>query len=316
MMDPESGTYPMIRLENLRKEYDNVVAVKNLSLTIEKGQIYGLIGPNGAGKTTTLKMITGLLEPTHGSVFINNTNINDNPLVVRQMIGYMPDFFSLYGDLKTWEYLDFFAEAYKIKNKKEKITEILSLTNLEIKRDEFIDGLSRGMKQRLAFGKALLHDPELLVLDEPASGLDPKARVELRDIIKKLSSQGKTTIISSHILTELSDICNVVGIMEKGVLIESGYINDILSRIQTKKILRLDIVGDRTPVINLLKTISGVDYVNEKDNIIEIGFSGKREDIPLLHKTLVEKGVSVVSFYEHTKNLEEIFMSISSKEVS
>ncbi len=306
----------MIRLEALRKEYDELVAVKNLNLIIEEGSIFGLIGPNGAGKTTTLKMLVGVLEPTQGSVFINDRNINDNPGAIRRMIGYMPDFFSLYDDLRVWEYLDFFAESYAIQNKWAKISEILAMADLESKRNGFVAGLSRGMKQRLALGKTLLHDPDILVLDEPASGLDPKARIQLRDIIKKLSTQGRTIIISSHILTELSDICNVVGIMEKGVLIESGKIDDIIAKIQTKKVLRLDILGEPEQAIEVLKTIKGVDYTTVKDKIIEVGFSGKREDIPGVHKALVEKGIKVVSFAEHKQDLEDIFMSVSSHEVS
>lgn len=306
----------MIRLDSIRKEYDDLVAVKNLSLNIAKGAIYGLIGPNGAGKTTTLKTLVGLLEPTHGSVFINDININDNPTSIRRMVGYMPDFFSLYDDLKVWEYLDFFAEAYEIKNKENRLKEILAMTDLESKRDGFIAGLSRGMKQRLLFGKTILHDPEILVLDEPASGLDPKARIDLRDTLKKLSAQGKTTIISSHILTELSDICNSVGIMEKGVMVETGTIDEILARIQTKKIIHLDIIGEKPPVMDFLKTLAGVDYAAEKNNLIEIGFSGKREDMPALLKALVAKDIQLVSLHEHKQNLEEIFMSISHHEVS
>lgn len=306
----------MIRLESIRKEYDDVIAVKNLSLQIDKGDIFGLIGPNGAGKTTTMKMMVGLLEPTRGQVLINNQPITQDPTAIRRIIGYMPDFFSLYDELKVWEYLDFFADAYEVKNKSVKIDEVIGLMDLTAKKDDFIANLSRGMKQRLAIGKTLLHNPDILVLDEPAAGLDPKARIELRDIIKNVASTGRTTIISSHILTELSDICNTIGVMEKGVMVESGRIDDIIARVQGKKILRLEALGDKEQILKLVKTLPQAESAEIKGEFIDIGFSGKREDMPLFHKKLVEQGVQVVSFCEYKQNLEELFMTISKQEVS
>lgn len=306
----------MIRLESIRKEYDDVVAVKNLSLEINRGDIFGFIGPNGAGKTTTMRVMVGLLEPTQGQVYVDGQPINKDDPAFRRRIGYMPDFFSLYDELRVWEYLDFFGEAYGISDRPRRIDEVINLMDLSGKRNEFIANLSRGMKQRLGIGKTLLHDPDILVLDEPAAGLDPAARIGLRDVVRKLAAQGKTTIISSHILTELSDMCNTIGIIQKGVMVESGKIDDIVSRIQAKKILRLDMIGNREQAAEFVKTCSGVDFVTVKDNVIEIGFSGKREDIPELHKRLIVNNVQVVSFYEHRQNLEEIFMSLSVKEVS
>ncbi|MEK7310130.1 MAG: ABC transporter ATP-binding protein, partial [Planctomycetota bacterium] len=306
----------MIRLESIRKEYDDLIAVKNLNLTINKGDIFGLIGPNGAGKTTTMKIMVGLLEPTQGQVYLNDQPINKDDAAFRKIIGYMPDFFSLYDELKTWEYLDFFARAYKIPNRQNRIDEMLNLTDLTGKRNDLVANLSRGMKQRLAIGKTLLHDPEILVLDEPAAGLDPTARIQLRDIIKKLAAQGKTTFISSHILTELSDICNTIGIMQKAVMVESGKIDDIISRVYAKKVLRLDTLSDKSMAAAFVKTMESVEDAFIKDNFIEILFSGNREQIPILHKKLVGQGIEVVSFYEYRQNLEEIFMSLSVKEVS
>jgi len=306
----------MIRLESIRKEYDDLIAVKNLNLTINKGDIFGLIGPNGAGKTTTMKIMVGLLEPTLGKVYLDDQPINKDDAAFRKIIGYMPDFFSLYDELKTWEYLDFFARAYKIPNRSNRIDEMLTLTDLTGKRNDLVANLSRGMKQRLAIGKTLLHDPEILVLDEPAAGLDPTARIQLRDIIKKLAAQGKTTFISSHILTELSDICNTIGIMQKGVMVESGKIDDIISRVYAKKVLRLDTLSDKLVAAAFIKSMEGIEDACIKDNFIEILFSGNREQIPILHKKLVGQGIEVVSFYEYRQNLEEIFMSLSVKEVS
>lgn len=306
----------MIRLESIRKEYDDVIAVKNLTIQINKSDIFGFIGPNGAGKTTTMRMMVGLLEPTHGQVYINDQPINKDDASFRRKIGYMPDFFSVYDELKVWEYLDFFAAAYDVPHRSDKIDQIMDQMDLAGKKNDFVANLSRGMKQRLVIGKTLLSDPAILVLDEPAAGLDPKARIELRDIIKKISSGGRTTIISSHILTELSDICNTIGIMEKGVMVVSGKVDDIIARIQGKKILHLDALGDKEQIIAFVRTLPQIEYAVVKDNLVEIGFAGTREDMPLLHKKLVENNIPVVTFYEHRQNLEELFMAISKQEVS
>ena len=186
----------MIQLNSLRKEYDDVIAVKNLTLTINKGDIFGLIGPNGAGKTTTMRMMVGIMEPTSGEALINNRPAHQDMMATRRLVGYIPDFFSLYDELKVWEYLNYFADAYSVPNKSSRIDEVIGMMDLVSKRNAFIGHLSRGMKQRLAIGKTILHYPELLVLDEPSAGLDPKARVELRDILRKISATGRTTLSS------------------------------------------------------------------------------------------------------------------------
>ncbi|MFH1226918.1 MAG: ABC transporter ATP-binding protein [Planctomycetota bacterium] len=307
----------MIRFESIRKEYDDVIAIKNLNLQINQGDIFGLIGPNGAGKTTMMRILVGLLEPTRGRVYVDDKSVDKDDADFRRRIGYMPDFFSLYDELKVWEYMDFFASAYNIPDKANKIDKLISQMDLSAKKNDFVANLSRGMKQRLAIAKTLLHDPEILVLDEPSAGLDPKARIELRDIIRQIASVGRTTIISSHILTELSDLCNTIGIMQKGVMMESGRIEDIIGRIQANKLLRLDVLApDKEAIIGLLKTIPGVADAYIKDNLIEIAFSGRREEIPALHKKLIDQRIEVVSLYEYRQNLEDIFMSLSIKEVS
>ncbi|MEW6026688.1 MAG: ABC transporter ATP-binding protein [Planctomycetota bacterium] len=305
----------MIQLNSLRKEYDDVIAVRNLTLTINKGDIFGLIGPNGAGKTTTMRMMVGILEPTSGEVIINNKPVQQDMMATRRLVGYIPDFFSLYDELKVYEYLNYYADAYKVPNKSSRIDEVIGLMDLTTKRSNFISHLSRGMKQRLAIGKTILHDPELLVLDEPSAGLDPKARVELRDILKKISSTGRTIIISSHILMELSDLCKTIGIMQKGVLVEQGSIEEITRRIQPKIVLRLEALGDKTNLAQFLKTLPNVVEIAQKDACLEIIFSGAREEIPLLLKKLVDNNIQVTAFYEYKQNLEELFISLQIKEV-
>jgi len=224
----------MIQIKDLTKTYRDLTAVRGLNLTIEKGDVFGFIGPNGAGKTTTIKVLATLLEPTTGAAYVDGVDVVRNPLEVRRLIGYMPDFFGVYDDVKVWEYLDFFAAAYKIPVNKRKgiIDDVLELTDLTGKREAYVESLSRGMKQRLCLSKTLVHDPKVLLLDEPASGLDPRARIEFRALLKELQAMGKTIFVSSHILPELADFCNVVGIMERGHLIVSGRVNDIVQKLE------------------------------------------------------------------------------------
>src|SRR5215470_4777915 len=209
----------VIELSDLRKEYDDLVAVEDLNLTIPPGEIFGLIGPNGAGKTTTIRMACGLLTPTMGKAVVDGVDVSREPERAQQSIGYLSDFFAVYEDLKVWEYLDYFAHAYKVKESRipARITEGIAQVSLEVKRDAMIRGLSRGMKQRLGIARAIIHQPKVMLLDEPASGLDPKARLELRNLLRSLRDQGTTILISSHILTELEGFCTSIGIMEKGL---------------------------------------------------------------------------------------------------
>ncbi|HVP49788.1 MAG TPA: ABC transporter ATP-binding protein, partial [Candidatus Bathyarchaeia archaeon] len=209
----------MIHLENLSKEYDEVVAVRDLSLDIPEGEIYGLIGPNGAGKTTTLRMCCGLLQPTTGKAVINGIDVGEDMELAQAQVGFLADFFSVYEDLKVWEYLDYFARAYKLDESMipRRVDEVIAEIGLETKRDSMVKGLSRGMKQRLGIGRAIIHRPKVLLLDEPASGLDPKARFELRQLLKRLRDNGSTIVVSSHILPDLEDFSTSIGVMERGV---------------------------------------------------------------------------------------------------
>ena len=223
-----------IETHNLTRKYGKLTAVEDLNLSISPGSLYGLIGPNGAGKTTTLRMLAGMLEPTSGEIIINGRPINQNLTELRRQIGFMPDFFGVYDDLVVWEYLDFFARCYEIpaKRRSQVIDELLDLVDLSEKRDAFVHTLSRGMRQRLCLAHAMVHDPQVLLLDEPASGLDPRARVEMRELLRELGAMGKTVVLSSHILSELAELCDSIGIIERGRLVTSGRLDEIRYRLQ------------------------------------------------------------------------------------
>src|SRR4028118_1610543 len=246
----EAPFMAMIQIKDLTKTYRELTAVRGLNLSIEQGDVFGFIGPNGAGKTTTIKVLATLLEPTTGVAYVDGVDVVRNPLEVRRLIGYMPDFFGVYDDVKVWEYLDFFAAAYKIPANKRKaiIDDVLELTDLTGKREAYVESLSRGMKQRLCLAKTLVHDPKVLLLDEPASGLDPRARIEFRALLKELKAMGKTIIVSSHILPELADFCTSVGIIERGQLIVAGPIDAIMREVIGGRVLEIRVPeSDRAP---------------------------------------------------------------------
>ncbi|HEX8550825.1 MAG TPA: ABC transporter ATP-binding protein [Abditibacteriaceae bacterium] len=306
----------MISIRNLTKTYRDLTAVRDLNLTIEKGDVFGFIGPNGAGKTTTIKVLATLLEPTSGQAFVDGVDCVRNPLEVRRLIGYMPDFFGVYDDMKVWEYLDFFAAAYKIPVNKRKniIDDVLELTDLTEKREAYVEGLSRGMKQRLCLAKTLVHDPKVLLLDEPASGLDPRARIEFRALLKELQSMGKTIFVSSHILPELADFCNVVGIMERGKLIVAGSVNDIVQKLEGGVVLDARIAGDLANgerAQQLLQGYANVKGVRAAGNHLEIEFTGSSDEFPALLSHLITGGVPVASFAPRAADLEDVFMKVT-----
>src|SRR5438270_3892174 len=251
----------MIEVRHLRKEYDQTVALDNLHLDIPEGEVYGLIGPNGAGKTTLIRVLATLLEPTYGHVRIAGIDVLEEPLRVHPLIGYMSDFFSLYANMLVWEYLDHFARCYGIERRqRERLTnEVLQLVSLEVRRDAEIRSLSRGMRQRLCFAKTLLHQPKVLLLDEPASGLDPAGRLEFRELLKQLHTMGRTILISSHILTEMADFCTSIGIMEEGRLLADGRVEDILKQLQAGLLLEIEVTAGLARLVDLLKSHSAVD---------------------------------------------------------
>lgn len=308
----------MIRLEKLRKEFDDLVAVNDLQVAIPEGEIYGLIGPNGAGKTTTIRMACGLLEPTGGRVFISGVDVHQEPERAQQFIGYLSDFFSVYEDLRVWEYLDYFAHAYKMPEAEiaARIDEVIHQVSLEVKRDEMIKGLSRGMKQRLGIARAVIHHPKVLLLDEPASGLDPKARMDLRNLLRALRDQGTTVLISSHILTELEGFCTSIGLMEKGVMIRSGTIEEITATETHHRVVRLSWVGDTAALVeSRLKAdgkISGV-MLSGAEGVFT--FAGSEEELAAVLSALVASGVRVVSFTEVKQTVEDLYLKLSRHEV-
>ena len=306
----------MIQITGLTKVYRDLTAVRDLNLTIEKGDVFGFIGPNGAGKTTTIKVLATLLEPSSGQAFVDGIDVIRNPLEVRRVIGYMPDFFGVYDDVKVWEYLDFFAAAYKIPVNKRKniIDDVLELTDLTGKREAYVESLSRGMKQRLCLAKTLVHDPKVLLLDEPASGLDPRARIEFRALLKELQAMGKTIFVSSHILPELADFCNVVGIMERGRLVVAGRVNDIVQRLEGHIVLDVRLTGEAINGERALKILSGHPMIKDirlESNHLAIDFTGAHDDLPQLLGTLVQNNLPVATFSQRQADLEDVFMKVT-----
>jgi ABC-2 type transport system ATP-binding protein len=312
------ATKPMIELVHLRKEYDNLLAVDDLSLTIPQGEIFGLIGPNGAGKTTTIRMACGLLAPTLGRALIAGVDVAQEPERAQQHIGYLSDFFAVYEDLKVWEYLDYFAHAYKMPEAEipSRITEVIAQVNLEVKRDAMIRGLSRGMKQRLGIARAIIHRPNVMLLDEPASGLDPKARLELRNLLRSLRDQGATILISSHILTELEGFCTSIGIMEKGRMVRSGSIEEVTAASASTRLVRLTWAGDSLVTVEeKLKSEARVSQVSLVSGSGAFHFSGAEEDLASLLAALIAASVRVTSFGEVKQTVEELYMKLSTHEV-
>jgi ABC-2 type transport system ATP-binding protein len=308
----------MIKVEHLRMEYDKTVALENLNLEVAQGEVFGLIGPNGAGKTTLIRILATLLEPTYGRVTIAGVDVLSRPLEVHPIIGYMSDFFSLYDQMRVWEYLDHFARCYRIPpDRRERlINEALELVSLEVRRDAEIHELSRGMRQRLCFAKSLLHEPQVLLLDEPASGLDPAGRIEFRELIKQLRELGRTIVISSHILTEMREFCTSIAILEQGRLVASGKVQDILARLEPELRLVIEVQGELDPLRNLLAGNPAAEKIIVNASQLKCTWRGGRETLPALHRTLVESGIPLVSFAVSGDNLEEIYMKISSHALS
>ena len=314
---------PMIHLENLSKEYEaasnkdwHVIATDRLNLDIPAGEIFGLVGPNGAGKTTTLKMICGLVVPTAGRVIVNGIDVERQPEEAQRHMGYLADFFSLYDELKVWEYFDYFAHAYKLSpgGIPERIEEVMRAVGLESKREAMIGGLSRGMKQRLGIGRAIIHDPTLIVLDEPAAGLDPKARVELKDLLRKLHQGGKTIFITSHILSDLQEICTSVAIIEKGRLLRVGRLEDVMGEGKTMRRVRLRLATEGFALDAWLAERPGVSGVVKAEAIVQFDFDGNDVALAGLLRGLIEAGAPVCAVEELTETLEQLYSRISSGE--
>jgi ABC-2 type transport system ATP-binding protein len=303
----------MIKTQDLTKVYGNLHAINNLSINLAEGDLFGYIGPNGSGKTTTMRILATLLQPTWGEASVCGYSIYTHPKEIRRMIGYMPDFFGVYDDMKVIEYLEFFAAAYRIKGaaRRKVCNEMLELVDLGYKRDAFVTSLSRGMTQRLGLARVLLHDPKVLLLDEPASGLDPRARIEIRGLLKQLGKMGKTIMVSSHILPELADICNKVGIIERGVLEFNGTVSDLMKRIRQRTLLNVGVVGDLEPAARLLEQSSLVETTTIQDGHIRLTLAENVSDYSDLPTILIDAGFKLTLFREEELNLETAFMALT-----
>ncbi|MGE7020615.1 ATP-binding cassette domain-containing protein [Solibacillus cecembensis] len=304
----------MIEFQQLTKNYGQLKALNELSLTIKRGTIFGFVGANGAGKSTAFSILATLLSPTSGDILVNGKSVVQNPHEVRAQIGYMPDFFGVYDQLKAEEYLDFYGAAYGMPAmlRQQKITDLLALVRLTDKRDQYVDDLSRGMKQRLCLARTLMHDPDILILDEPASGLDPRARVEMRDILKDLKGLGKTILISSHILPELAEICDEIGVLDSGKLIASGNILEIQAQLQGDKFITVKVLGD----VNVAQQFflqQQVEHIEKNDfeNSVTFVFNGDDVMQANLLKAAIDAGIQVTAFEVEDKNLEDVFMVIT-----
>lgn len=306
----------MIRTEKLSKKYRKVEALKNLNLHVQKGSVFGFIGPNGAGKSTTMLILSTLLRPTSGRAWVAGMDVIKQANEVRRVIGYMPDFFGVYDNLTAAEYLAFYASSYGIPRHQQQpiIDDLLELVNLTDKRDLQVDGLSRGMKQRLGLARALVHDPQLLILDEPASGLDPRARIEFREILKELQLMGKTVMISSHILPELMGLCDAIGIMEKGELVAYGNVDEIQAQFKgsrTIKVFVTDRLDDTVKVLEVEQKVNSIQ-VNADQQFVTVGVEGDDRVQAELLARLVGEGIPVFRFEETAVNLEDVFLEITS----
>lgn len=303
----------MIVTQQLTKQYGHLQALHELDLNIDKGKVFGFIGPNGAGKSTTMLILATLLAPTSGKAYVAGYDVSKEPKEVRQALGYMPDFFGVYDNLKASEYLDFYAAAYHVPPAKRKslIADLLELVNLSNKADAYVDTLSRGMKQRLGLARCLVHSPEVLILDEPASGLDPRARIELREILKELRKMGKTILISSHILPELAELCDEIGVIERGRLIACGSVEDVSVRTRGISIMQVKVLDRHEEALMLLEKNAYVRRLDDKASHIRFQFTGAEADKAQLLQQLIAEGIPVVQFSESKENLEDVFMAIT-----
>ena len=315
----------IIEIRNLKKSYGKLTAVSDLSLTVEQGAIFGFVGPNGAGKTSTMRILTTLMSPSSGEAFVAGHSVVKNPREVRRAIGYMPDFFGVYDDMTVWEYLDFFGACYEIPEAKRAALnkDLLELVDLSHRRDDRVEGLSRGMKQRLALARTLAHDPQVLILDEPASGLDPRARIEIRELLVELARMGKTIFFSTHILADVAEICTDVGIIEAGKLVAAGKLEEMQRRLMPHRRIHIALLGkvDEAKVILIgLDGVTAVNLENESDGAgriqLVVEYNGGDIEVSAILAKLVTLGIPVVHFSEDVRDLEAVFMQATKGIVS
>ena len=303
----------MLYINDLSKNYGSFTAVNHLTLHIPEGDLFGFVGPNGAGKTTTIRIVCGLLKASGGTVRIGGTESAVGSKKMKRLIGYVPDFFGVYDNLKVREYMDMYGSMYGMSSRDiAKLSDdLLELVNLSDKKEVYVDTLSRGMKQRLCVARALLHNPKLLILDEPSSGLDPRARVEMKELLKNLHSMGKTIVISSHILSELSEMCNSIGIMNRGQLVTAGRIEDIMQQISGGTRIHINVISEMEPAVRMLKEQAGVTVESVREDELVITHNGTEEEICALIGRLIQNNVILTGFHREEGNLESLFMQLT-----
>ena len=303
----------MIKTHDLTKKYGDLFAIRSIELDLKEGDLFGFIGPNGAGKTTTMRIIATLLNPTWGEAYVCGNSIYTKPKEIRRLVGYMPDFFGVYDDMKVIEYLEFFAAAYRIRGPERRrvCDEKLEIVDLDFKRDAYANTLSRGQTQRLGLARVLLHDPQVLLLDEPLSGLDPRARIEMRNLLRRLGELGKTIVVSSHILPELADICNKIGIIDRGVMTHNAAVADVLKQVCEQVVLHVKVTTNLEEAAKLLEQQTIVESLEIKDEQIRLTLQKDVEEYSDLPTVLVEAGHRICTFREEEVNLESAFMALT-----
>ncbi len=308
----------MIAVENLTKVYGKRIALDHVSFAVPAGEIFGFVGPNGAGKTTTLRILAALLEPTTGSAFIDGADVTREPDRVHSRLGYMPDFFGVYDQLTVAEYLDFYASCYRQPRQRRKVVvdNLLELVDLADRRDQLVDTLSRGLKQRVCLARALVHDPAVLLLDEPASGLDPRARVEMREILKELQTMGKTIVISSHILPELTELCTMIGIIDRGRMRATGPVQEVIQQLTSGRRLRIGVRGEPSTAVALLSPMPSVRQVELVNGGIEASYDGDEDTAAEILHALTSAGIKVSEFSTLDGGLEDAFLRATSEETA
>jgi len=303
----------VIETRDLTKKYGDMYAIRSIELELEEGDLFGFIGPNGAGKTTTMRIIATLLNPTWGEAYVCGNSIYTKPKEIRRLVGYMPDFFGVYDDMKVIEYLEFFAAAYRIKGpqRRKRCDEMLETVDLDFKRDAFANTLSRGQTQRLGLARTLLHDPQVLLLDEPLSGLDPRARIEMRNLLRRLGQTGKTIVVSSHILPELADICNKIGIIDRGVMSVNAEVADVMRQVRQRTVLNIAVKQRAEDAAKLLEEDDSVDSIEMNSGKMIVTLMEGNDDYSHLAGVLVEAGFQLTLFGEEEVNLEAAFMALT-----
>jgi ABC-2 type transport system ATP-binding protein len=311
---PIDRTAPILKTEALTRTYGTHTALDHLDLTVHRGEVFGYIGPNGAGKTTTFRILAGLLDPTSGKAMIAGKDVTGDKDAIKQVVGYLPDNFGVYPTLRVWEYLDFFAAAYRIpkKDRKDRIDFCLEIANAAEFRDKLMGALSRGMKQRVGIAKTLLHDPQVIILDEPAATIDPRARVQMRMLLRELADLGKAVLVSSHILPELADVCDTVGILTAGKLAVCGPVQEILRTVRQVRLMEVQVIGDIKPARDVLATAPGQwKSVGDQNGVLRYEVDADEAQLAEGLQLLVKCGVQVVSYAEVPADLEDVFMSLT-----